>query len=635
MQPKNPIAGQPGSTGCSRKSFVLLFCSFGFLFAACSFDPRGISGIGVDSGTDADIGFCGDGIKGEGEYCDGDDLGGATCESLGYESGVLGCTPECTFDTTGCEGEVEQVCGNGVREGDEECDGPDLGGATCVTLGYERGTLGCTSDCSFNVSGCSTCGNGIREGVEQCDGEDFGGKTCFSETGHEQGELQCRADCTLNLSGCHTCGDNVVGGAEECDGESLDGHNCISLGFDGGTLRCTENCTFDTSDCYKCGDGFCNWAEGETSQSCPQDCGWLDISAGKEHTCGVRMDGTVWCWGRNNRRQLGDGTTSDSTRPVFVSPLQNAVGVAAGSEHSCAVLANGEVWCWGRDDKGQLGTGGSGDSGVPLLVSTDGGMGGAVMISAGHKHNCAVDAFQTAWCWGDGGNGRLGTGDKNDKNTPTPVEVPLGMADAATVSAGKEHTCALDVSGAVWCWGRDDKSQLGTGGSGDSDIPLRVSTDSGMDEDVIMVTAGEKHTCAADVSGALWCWGEKADGRLGDGLDQEQDEPSRVVHDVLSQGVFISAGEAHTCAFDVDDKPYCWGKNGHGQLGTNNKVPSAVPVPVHTETGLLNTVLISSGGTHTCAVRSNNWAYCWGNNGNGQLGIGNTSERVYPEQIMD
>src|SRR6185436_6204480 len=113
----------------------------------------------------------------------GADLDGQTCMSLGNASGTLACAADCSaFNLSGCS--IPSTCGNGVREGAEACDGADLDGQTCMSLGNTSGTLACAADCSaFNLSGCSipsTCGNGVREGAEACDGADLDGQTCMS-----------------------------------------------------------------------------------------------------------------------------------------------------------------------------------------------------------------------------------------------------------------------------------------------------------------------------------------------------------------------------------------------------------------------------------------------------------------------
>ena len=195
---------------------------------------------------------CGDSIIDPEEQCDGENLGGATCESLGLGEGTLGCKADCTFDTSSCE--LGSMCGNNIMEGDEVCDGDDLDGQTCQTQGFYGGTLACSDDCmEFDTSRCGGyCGDGTINGPEVCDGLSLGGETCESQ-GLYEGTLVCLEDCTgFDTSGCGGyCGDGEINGDEVCDGEDFGGETCESFGFNAGDLACGENCaSFDTSGCY-------------------------------------------------------------------------------------------------------------------------------------------------------------------------------------------------------------------------------------------------------------------------------------------------------------------------------------------------------------------------------------------------
>ncbi len=159
----------------------------------------------------ARVPICGDGaINSSFEFCDGSDLGGQTCPSLGFGPGTLRCSPGCTFDTSACS--PAPFCGDGARnQSGEFCDGADLAGQTCAALGFSGGTLGCSSSCTFNASACTGtaafCGDGtVNRAVEQCDRADFAGQTCAS-LGLGAGTLRCTNGCTLDTSGCS----NTVG----------------------------------------------------------------------------------------------------------------------------------------------------------------------------------------------------------------------------------------------------------------------------------------------------------------------------------------------------------------------------------------------------------------------------------------
>ena len=172
-----------------------------------------------------------------------------------------------TFVAFGCGGGGDDVvCGNGVLETGEMCDGAELGSATCLTEGFGGGELTCTSTCTIDTSACiplaGECGNGEIDGDEECDGANLNGHTC-ADLGFDGGDLSCTAACQFDTRGCSKgqvdCGNGQIDGDEECDGANLNGHTCADLGFDGGDLSCTAACQFDTRGCSKwqvaCGNG--------------------------------------------------------------------------------------------------------------------------------------------------------------------------------------------------------------------------------------------------------------------------------------------------------------------------------------------------------------------------------------------
>lgn len=189
---------------------------------------------------------CGNNDAEGSETCDGSDLKGETCVSLGYGGGTLLCNPDCAgFDESGCTD-----CGNEQIDTGEDCDGAELGGETCETRNFDSGTLGCGADCSFDYSNCvGGCGNGDLEIGEECDGSDFGPQQC-TDFEFGGGDLACAGDCTLDFSQClNGCGNGIQEGNEECDGSELNNQTCQGLGFDTGTLACDTDCTYDTSGC--------------------------------------------------------------------------------------------------------------------------------------------------------------------------------------------------------------------------------------------------------------------------------------------------------------------------------------------------------------------------------------------------
>lgn len=170
-------------------------------------------------------------------------------------------------DTASLTVNLITTCDGVVLEPGEECDGTLLGGETCVSQGYDGGTLACQADCTFDYSGCYACNDGVVNGpTEECDMDNLGGYTCDTLPGYsfDGGTLTCFTDCTFDTSGCtsNLCDNGNIDPGEDCDGTDLNGETCVSQGFDGGTLVCTPGtCVFDTTNCYVCGDGAINPGE--------------------------------------------------------------------------------------------------------------------------------------------------------------------------------------------------------------------------------------------------------------------------------------------------------------------------------------------------------------------------------------
>jgi alpha-tubulin suppressor-like RCC1 family protein len=184
------------------------------------------------------------------------------------------------------------------------------------------------------------------------------------------------------------------------------------------------------------------------------------ISAGKRHTCGLRTDGSVWCWGDNDRGQRGPKSEDADNEWSWLNQAVSGndfVAVSAGGEHSCALRSDGTLLCWGANNKGQLADGLGDEQGEPVEVD-----GTFVSVSAGRAHTCAITHGGALYCWGDDSDGQIGDGRANTAAKMTPVRV--GAHDGwRSVSAGPSHTCGVHNDGSLWCWGRNSDGELGDG----------------------------------------------------------------------------------------------------------------------------------------------------------------------------
>jgi alpha-tubulin suppressor-like RCC1 family protein len=349
-------------------------------------------------------------------------------------------------------------------------------------------------------------------------------------------------------------------------------------------------------------------------------------AAGQRHTCAVTSDGAVVCWGWNVYGGLGDGTTTDRLTPVPVVGLTSgAVAVTAGDYHACALTSGGAVQCWGGNQFGQLGDGTTTNRLTPVTVS--GLTTGVVAVTAGDYHTCARTSGGAVQCWGANFNGRLGDGTTVDH--PTPVAVNGLTSGVVTVAAGAHHTCAVASGGAAWCWGANFNGQLGDGTTIDAPTPVAVS---GLTSGVAAVAPGLYHSCAVTIAGAVRCWGNNANGQLGEGSALPAFRTTPVpVAGLGSSVVAVTAGEMHTCASTSAGAVFCWGGNNLGQLGDGTTTGRLAPTPV---TGLGSAVAgIAAGWWHTCALTTGGRVLCWGYNGNGGLGDGTTTDRHSPVTV--
>ena len=241
----------------------------------------------------------------------------------------------------------------------------------------------------------------------------------------------------------------------------------------------------------------------------------IQLGAGPTHSCALRGDGTVWCWGANNYGQLGDGLAHQSCGgndcslyPVQVTSLTGVQAIATSgmSNYTCAIDASDDLWCWGANQTGQIGDNSTTQRPVPVQVS---GVSGVISVATSDAHTCAAQDDNRVFCWGDNGNGCFGTGDLVD--SLVPIE-NLAPAVPLLVTAGRWFTCAWPVGGgAPMCWGEGGDGQLGDGSDQGSWTPISVVGLS----DASHIVAGEQHVCAVTTGGDLYCWGNGAYGQLG------------------------------------------------------------------------------------------------------------------------
>ena len=342
----------------------------------------------------------------------------------------------------------------------------------------------------------------------------------------------------------------------------------------------------------------------------------LEVGLGRFHSCALRANGAVACWGANEAAQLGD-----SSAPIDQAlPRDNgaiAIAVTSGEFHSCAIHDGGQVSCWGRNTRGQLGTGDGIDHPTPTLAS---GASDVVEIAAGNEHTCGRLASGGVICAGVD----FAAGAATDRITFMPV---ADLEDVVQIVAGSWYSCALRADGRVACWGNNFFGMLGVPGIADSVTPVIVDGIA----DAIMIAGGNNHACALRATGMVSCWGRNRDGNLGNNMLVDSAVPVDVIG--ISGATEIDAGDFYSCARIGAREVSCWGNNPGFQLGNPSADPirSLTPVPV---VGLPPFVRFSSGGAHSCVEAMDGALTCWGFNTRGQLGDSTFVPRATPAPVQ-
>jgi cysteine-rich repeat protein len=420
-------------------------------------------------------------------------------------------------------------------------------------------------------------------------------------------------------------------------------HTCALLAF--GTVRCWGNAY----------DGRLGYGNRNTigDNETPASAGDVNLggtatqlAAGESHTCALLSTGAMRCWGSGASGQLGYGNTNtigDNEAPASAGDVKlgdAVIQLAAGAYHTCVLLDTDGVRCWGHGGYGQLGYGNTRSIGKNTVPAAAGGVdvgGNVIQLAAGYRHSCALLDTGAVRCWGDGGDGQLGYGNRTsigDNETPASAgNVDVG-GTVIQVTAGHEHTCALLDTGAVRCWGYGYSGRLGYGNIttiGDDETPASAgNVDVG--GNVIQLAAGDRHTCALLNTGAVRCWGYGYDGQLGYGntntIGDNEPPASAGNVDVGGNVIQLAAGEVHTCALLDTGAVRCWGQGYFGQLGYGNTRDigdGETPASVGDVDVGGNVTQLAAGRIHTCALLDTGTVRCWGNGYDGQLGYGNTN----------
>ncbi len=364
------------------------------------------------------------------------------------------------------------------------------------------------------------------------------------------------------------------------------------------------------------------------------------ISHGQDQLGAVKLNynnsGTpAWCTATANiattnceasGSTLVDATFNDG-EDAGANYFDDLIIAAAKPEVIVESTGTAKLYCWGDNTNGKLGDGTTSAQNKPTAVDdTD----EFILVSNGSGHSCGLKADGLAYCWGGNGSGQLGDASTTAKSSPTAVS---GGTVFSNIAVGGSHSCALTPAGTAYCWGDNTYGKLGNGGVGaTSTSPVAATMPGG--KTFVSIAAGDNHTCAVSSVGDLYCWGRNLAGQLGDNSNTDKNVPTIV--DITSipgtKFASVALGSNFTCGLTDADFAYCWGSNVNGRLGIGGTPPLATKRPA-TRAGAQAFAVIAAGADHACAITTAGAAYCWGNNASGQLGDGTNTQRTSPTAV--
>ncbi|GLI62584.1 hypothetical protein VaNZ11_005258 [Volvox africanus] len=345
------------------------------------------------------------------------------------------------------------------------------------------------------------------------------------------------------------------------------------------------------------------------------------VSCGSSHSIALLSCGIVTSWGRGEDGQLGHGQADECLTPKAISALTDAgvENVVCGAEYTIAVApSRGLIYSWGWGDFGRLGHGDCSDLFVPRPIEFFSGR-PVSHVACGDTHTLVVAGDGELFTFGRNQNGQLGLGHTNDCLSPQRV-VALQGEKILSVACGSEHSLAATEKGTVVSWGWGRYGNLGDGESQDRYLPTRVVGLEGVR--MVLAKCGWRHSAVVSEDGRVFTFGWSKYGQLGHGDHVDHTRPSQVAALQHTRIVTVAGGWRHTVAADSCGNLYAWGWNKFGQLGLGDTEDRLAPVLVGGELAGQQVALLACGWRHTVCVTTTGRVYSWGRGVNGQLGHG-------------
>jgi alpha-tubulin suppressor-like RCC1 family protein len=353
------------------------------------------------------------------------------------------------------------------------------------------------------------------------------------------------------------------------------------------------------------------------------------VAVGSNFAIALVKDGTLRAWGNNSSGQLGDGTTTNSLVPIKIPGISGVKKIAVGSNHVVALLDDGKVRVWGLNNYGQLGLGHMNTALSPTQISS---LSNIRDISTKGHQSYAIFNDSTVKAWGNNSYGQLGIGSITQATSPVDI---TGLSDVFQIAAGNEYVIAVLKNGAVKVWGRSDSYQLGLGSTGNRLTPTNLQMD-----DILFAAGGAYRSFLITRNYDVYGMGDNGYYQLGFGDTSIRSIPAKInlkamtiplqARGYFDQNFVATGALSSSSFFYLNGELLATGRNTSGQLGLGDTTNKLVPLQLSNLTGLKQLV---SGGSHTLALMEDGTVKSWGDNSFGQLGLGNTTSRNIPTTV--
>jgi alpha-tubulin suppressor-like RCC1 family protein len=352
------------------------------------------------------------------------------------------------------------------------------------------------------------------------------------------------------------------------------------------------------------------------------------LDSTSSHTIGIKNDGTIWGTGANSNGQLGLGNLDQKTTLTQMTNISTPKYISCGASHTMVLMTNGTIWGTGLNN-GQLGLGNTTQKTTLTQITSDISGCTPQTISCGDTHTMVLMTNGTIWGTGINDYGQLGLGNTTQKTTLTRITSDISGCTPEYISCGAYHTMVLMTNGTIWGTGINDDGQLGIGNLDQKTTLTQITSDiSGCIPKYI--ACGNFHTMVLMTNGTIWGAGQSVLGQLGIGTPSgSKTTLIRITSDLSGRTPkYISCGYAHTMVLMTDGTIWGTGLNGNGQLGLNDIINKTTLTQITSDISGCTPKYISCGALNTMVLMTNGIIWGTGLNSNGQLGIGNTTQKT-------